>query len=138
MLCGRLPRRHIAASRAGRDIDAELAHFAELGLIRRWRPHSPTGSYIAVTGDVEIPLHDPAQARAFIVGLRAVFCCTRRTEFLELVSAADTMQAETERLCDEVKDSGPEDDEFAVRQAADDLRTQALSGFVREFRARCR
>jgi hypothetical protein len=108
------------------DIDAELTHLAELGLILRWRPHGPAGSYIAVTGDGEVPLHDPGQARAFIAGLRAVLHSTRRTEFLELVPAADAMQTEPERLCVEANESGLENDEFAVREAADELRARAL------------
>ncbi|WP_203841835.1 hypothetical protein [Winogradskya humida] len=110
----------------GQDIDAELTQFAELGLIRRWRPHGPAKGYVVVTGNVEILLHDPGQARAFIAGLRAMVYSTRRTEFLELVSAAVAMQDKAERLCDEATESGLENDEFAVREAADELRARAL------------
>ena len=110
----------------GQDIEAELTHFAKVGLIRQWRPHGPAGRYIAVTGDVEIPLQDPGQAGAFIAGLRALWHSKRRTEFLKLVSAAVAMQDEAERLCDEANESGLENDEFAVREAADELRARAL------------
>jgi hypothetical protein len=110
----------------GVGIDAELAHFAKVGLLRRWRPDDAAGSYIVATGDTEIPLRDPGQARVFIAGLCAVFCCRRRTEFLKLVSAADAMQTEAERLCDEANKSGLDNDEFAAREAADELRARAL------------
>lgn len=79
-----------------------------------------------MTGAAEITLHNPGQARAFIAGLRALWHSPQRTEFLELVSAADAMQTEAERLCEEANESGLENDEFAVREAADELRARAL------------
>ncbi|MEV4708206.1 hypothetical protein [Actinoplanes sp. NPDC049316] len=108
------------------DIAADLAHLTAVGLLHQWRPDDTTGGYIVTTGNAVVPLRDPAHARAFIAGLRAVFHSPRRTTFFELVAAADAMQTEAQRLCDEANESGQENDEFAVREAADELRARAL------------
>ncbi|WP_157410744.1 hypothetical protein [Actinoplanes rectilineatus] len=108
------------------DVDTALDCFADAGLLRQWRTDDPAGSYIVTTGNGEIRLRDSGQARAFIAGLRAVFHSTQRTTFFDLVAAADAMQTEAERLCDEANRSGLENDEFSVREAADELRARAL------------
>jgi hypothetical protein len=48
-------------------------------------------------------------------------------EFRALVTLAQETQAEAERLCDEANESGTENNEFEVRDRADDIRAEALT-----------
>lgn len=52
-------------------------------------------------------------------------------EFHALAQQAAALQSEAERLCDEANESGSENNEFEVREQADDMRAAALAVAVK-------